>query len=231
MASHHTFQVLTKRPERMLAYLTSPDFEQRIALTSGILTGEASKRGDKNLVSAMLHGWNNRLGWPQRHVWLGVSVEDQTTANERIPILLQTPAAVRWISAEPLLGPIDLTNLEFPNERGNMECWDALDLHLLPGETAIDDSLLDWVVAGGESGKGARPMHPDWGRSLRDQCAAAGVPFLFKQWGEWVSVSEVPGPGEHHIFNDGATVRRIGKKLAGRRLDGRYHDGYPETKQ
>lgn len=116
------------------------------------------------------------------NVWLGVSCEDQKTANERIPLLLQTPAAIRWISAEPLLGAIDMNGIR------NAECGAA----------------LDWVVAGGESGPSARPMHPDWARSLRDQCLAAGVPFFFKQWGG------------------------IRKHDAGRLLDGRAWNEYPQ---
>jgi protein gp37 len=88
-------------------------------------------------------------------------------------------------------------------------------------------NAVQWVIAGGESGPRARPAHPDWFRSLRDQCAAAGVPFHFKQWGEFVSVSEVGGPGAHHTFSDGNTVRRTGKKLAGRRLEGVEHNGFP----
>ncbi|MCC4243408.1 phage Gp37/Gp68 family protein [Stappia indica] len=87
---------------------------------------------------------------------------------------------------------------------------------------------LDWVIVGGESGPGARPMHPNWARALRDQCVAAGVAFHFKQWGEWVSVSEVEGAGEHHSFDDGATVRRTGKVRAGRRLDGVERNGLPK---
>ena len=116
---------------------------------------------------------------PPRNVWLGVSVEDQATADERIPLLLQTPAAVRWVSAEPLLEQIDLTKLGNSYVRRN-----ALTGFLDAGHaTLMRDALprLDWVVAGGESGPKARPSHPDWFRSLRDQCQAAGVPFFMKQ--------------------------------------------------
>lgn len=109
--------------------------------------------------------------WPLRSIHLGVSCEDQVAANERIPYLLQCPAAVRWVSAEPLLGPIDFSQMRTP----------------------LRDSVrIYWVVVGGESGPRARPMHPDWARSIRDQCKAAGVPFHFKQWGEWA-----PGYDEH----------------------------------
>ena len=142
------------------------------------------------------------------HVWLGVSAEDQERARERIPDLLLTPAAVRWLSAEPLLGAIRVAPLMHPN-----------------GVTR-----LDWIVVGGESARPAsraRPMNPQWARDLRDESAALGIPYLFKQWGEWVSVSEVAGEGPHHTFDDARTVRRVGKKLAGRMLDGVQHDGYP----
>lgn len=150
---------------------------------------------------------------PIDNLWLGVSVEDQASADERIPLLLQTPAAVRWISAEPLLGPISF--------EGRWVEYESPAIH----ENWLE--RLNWVVAGGESGPAARPSHPDWFRSLRDQCGAVGTAFFFKQWGEWVSVSEVGAKGAHHHFDDGATVRRAGKHVAGRRLDGRTHDEYP----
>jgi protein gp37 len=124
------------------------------------------------------------------NVWLGVSVENQKWADIRIPALLDTPAAVRWVSMEPLLGPVDLmgsgTRPKYwltgeptwgPAEPTGPGGIPMSDLIIKPG--------LDWVVLGGESGAGARAMHPDWARSIRDQCAVAGVPFLFKQWGMW----------------------------------------------
>jgi len=138
-ADQHTYQILTKRPERMLAYAESRELR---ALD---------------------------------HVWLGVSCENQATADARIPILLQTPAAVRFISAEPLLGPVDLDGY----------LGDDLAIAEYEYGSFQYGQGLDWIIAGGESGPGARPMHPDWARSIRDQCRAAGVPFFFKQWGEW----------------------------------------------
>lgn len=143
-----------------------------------------------------------KLDWPP-HVWMGVSCESQEYLY-RVRDLSETSAAVKFVSCEPLLG----------------ELWMCPLPDYLSG--------LDWVIVGGESGPGARPMHPDWVRSIRDQCAKAGVPFFFKQWGAWVSVSEVAGTGEHFHFPDGVTVRRIGKKLAGRTLDGVVHDAMPE---
>jgi protein gp37 len=148
--------------------------------------------------------------WPNAvltNLWLGVSVEDQKWADIRIPTLLDTPAAVRWISAEPLLGPVDLTNLA-THSRGPVAHWEGRDqlntLTGVPRDPAWKSFPgLDWVVVGGESGREARPMDPDWARSLRDQCTKARVPFLFKQWGG------------------------VNKKATGRELDGRTWDEYP----
>lgn len=191
----HVFQVLTKRAQRMRDYLSSRGFHP---LSDSVWTMTPEWRGGECKPAATRR--------PLPNVWLGVSAENQEAADERIPLLLQTPAAVRWVSAEPLLGRVNFAEHA---------------LHGGPGQ-------VDWVVVGGESGPHARPSHPDWFRSLRDQCAAAGVPFLFKQWGDWVSVSEQPGEGPHHTFADGATVRRIGKEAAGRLLDGVLHESFPQ---
>ena len=198
MAPQHTFQVLTKRPERMREYLHSPVVIDSIA--------NAAHDIDGGIGAPIL---------PLPNVWLGVSVEDQRRADERIGILGSTPAALRWVSAEPLLGRIDF------------------DIDQL--------QVIDWVVAGGESGPNARPMHPDWARSLRDQCAAVGVPFLFKQWGEYgpafgpdLQPTGFPWSGvdQTAVAKGIATVaqatRRMGKTAAGRLLDGMLHDAYPE---
>lgn len=176
------------------------------------------------------------------NVWLGITVVNQAEADRDIPKLrmlrLIYDLPVAFLSVEPQLGPIDLSYLlyqECPNwldddgyppimdrSTGMRECCSRCDW------TGISDEIaINWVICGGESGPNARPMHPDWARSLRDQCADAGVPFFFKQWGEWVSVSEQEGSGAHHHFADGATVRRVGKKAAGRLLDGALHDGLP----
>jgi len=183
-ASQHTFQVLTKRPERMQRFLNMPIIKEKF-----------------------LRAFSR---WPLPNVWLGVSVENQHFADERIPLLLQTPAAVRWISCEPLLGPVDL---RAPTEF--VRPW--------------LDKGIDWVVCGGESGPNARPMHPDWARSLRDQCQAAGVPFFFKQWGEWAPMGEIDGPRTFvgHNLGDGHMMLRYGKKLARRLLDGREWNEFP----
>lgn len=207
IATQHTYLILTKRPKRVLEFVN----------------------------------WINSIEIPRlppinfmhfdKNIWFGVTAENQQTADERIPILLQIPAAVRFVSCEPLLSEIDFSHLP---ESG---------------------AELDWVIVGGESGPGARPMHPDWARSIRDQCQAAGVPFFFKQWGNWCPESggyydlknvalfndEQNGkqpiylrdlepdrrdnwdeyqPGDTHMY-------RVGKKKAGRILNGRAWDEYP----
>jgi protein gp37 len=228
-AKRHTFQLLTKRAGRLY------DFVSRSAFLSNA---------------------------PLENLWLGVSVENQREADERIPYLLQTPAAVRWVSAEPLLGAVDL-EVALPCRRCKGRGWYLerfSDNHGTPCRYCIDmaqkhgtyvrerqfvkrgDSYIHWVVAGGESGSGARPMHPDWARSIRNQCVAAGVPFFFKQWGrhapalDWNKRVEDLVP----VYLDGAAevkghehekptmMRRFGdKKAAGRRLDGRTWDEFP----
>ncbi len=172
------------------------------------------------------------------NIWLGVSVENQEQADKRIPILLQIPAAVRFLSMEPLLGPVDL---QYPTFNG------ADSIHRLEG--------IHWVIVGGESGHNARPMHPDWARSLRDQCQASNkTPFLFKQWGEWcpatsdygVSGHVMPETGEkftwigwdgktqnpsaHNLVEPVMGIAKQGKKIAGRSLDGREWNQFPILK-
>ena len=174
------------------------------------------------------------IEWPLPNLWLGVSVENQQWADIRIPALLDTPAAIRWISAEPLLGPIDLTNVGTLNVLRGDSTGHENGLHWVDGPT------LNWVVAGGESGPGARPAHPDWFRGLRDQCATANVPFFFKQYGAWHPTGwlVIGGPRKksHAMVGDPIDdlghrieVKRVGKKAAGRHLDGRTHDDYPAT--
>ncbi len=197
---HLTYQILTKRPERIKPYLPAD--------------------------------WGD--GYP--NVWLGTSVENQRWTT-RIDELLAVPARVRFLSCEPLLGLVDL------------ERW--LAYHDSNGEPTFPrrDSGLHWVIVGGESGPDARPMHPDWARSLRDQCQAAGVAFFFKQWGEWAPVPleretwhdflDLTGKiGQCRMRADGtwhqdprgpapAIIQRVGKKAAGRLLDGREWNQYP----
>lgn len=221
LAKQHTFQVLTKRPERMADYLTNSRVRHNIQ--DALFADDMYDGVYMNTLP------EDRTGarWPLPNVWLGTSVEDQQTANERIPHLLRCPAAVRWLSCEPLLGPVDLRDhfgycldcdaLLFDHRRDDFSGY-----HEEPG--------IHWVVTGGESGPGARPMHPDWVRALRGACLDANVAFFFKQWGAWR-----PGVGdlsaftrrERHEFEDGNWMVRAGKKQAGRTLDGRTWDEYP----
>ena len=180
------------------------------------------------------------LSWQQAHfpaglpawVWCGVTVEDQRRADERVPVLLKVQAAVRYLSMEPLLGPVDLT---FTYEG-------VTRINALTGNA--EGPKIHWVIAGGESGTGARPSHPGWYRSLRDQCQATGVPFLFKQWGAWgypdrredcgAEVIGMYANGHHEpradlscAWGDVEMLSRVGKKKAGRVLDGRTWDEVP----
>lgn len=216
LAPQHTFQVLTKRAERMRRYMQQPDTVRRIYELACDMCIERRLRvvllapgvADPEIALSFPRVQLGR--WPIANVWLGVSVEDQKRADERIPHLLATPAAVRFLSCEPLLGPID----------------------------RIDMPCMHWVIVGGESGPGARPMHPAWARALRDQCARAGVPFFFKQWGAWKHMPErshvrdfLPEEWQRvHSQMDGvrpALMFNIGKKAAGRLLDGVEHNAMP----
>lgn len=149
----HNYQILSKRHGRMRSLLTSDKFRDQCA---GISDGPLI--------------WTD-FTWPLPNVWLGVSVEDQKRADLRIPALLDTPAAVRFLSCEPLLGPVDLS--------GWLSCLSSV----VNEETDEWAPGLSWVIVGGESGPGARTMNVEWARALRDQCAKAGVPFFFKQAG------------------------------------------------
>jgi protein gp37 len=222
----HTFQVLTKRSTRVREYFVGkhryrdvhPLEDRYIAIDEAM-----NEIAPEHWCKRELQDYYEE-GLPLPHVWLGVSAERQQEADERIPDLLATPAAVRFVSLEPLLAPINLPRIGL-----NSGCHlDALiGATVARGSVVEDWPGLDWVIVGGESGRDARPMHPNWARAIRNQCTAAGVAFFFKQWGEYVSGSEVEGPGEHYSFPDGATVRRTGKKLAGRTLDGREWNEMP----
>lgn len=248
LATQHTFQILTKRPLRMRNYVSGLDQTlnaplsviQESSIARAIFEMSVS-RGDplpQNAILMMLGSGR----WPLPNVWLGISTEDQATANERVPLLLDTPAAVRWVSCEPLLGAVDLSDMR---TRDGLQ-YNALTAWIDPGTDPLT-RRIDWIVVGGESGPGSRPMHPDWARSLRDQCQAATASFLFKQWGDWLpsdqySADGVSAPmieadvhkwpkakplGPPHFGMDYSV--RAGKKVAGRALDGRIWDEYPAT--
>jgi protein gp37 len=229
-----TWQILTKRPNLIPRFLPPDWFE----------------------------------GWP--HVWLGTSVEDQRN-TWRIDKLVQVPAAVRFLSCEPLLGPVQIPRgIRGVIQRGPspVDAWNAIfganDAYAGGTPLMPMPNLLHWVICGGESGPHARPMHPDWARSLRDQCVAAGVPFLFKQWGNLISIHGGPVVGAHQhplhhwrldwdddredprryrvvaMMGPDGTTRgdtqvtdmfwNVGKRAAGRLLDGIEHNAMPEVR-
>lgn len=251
LSPQHTFQVLTKRPKRMREYLSAARAHP-VAIEAMEMTWKALDDNPKSNVGGgvMLQGDIVHLKtWPLPNVWLGVSAEDQARADERIPDLLATPAAVRFVSAEPLLGPVDFTSLS-PN---GIQQIDALR-----GRSTTPDyggwPHLNWIIVGGESGDGARPMHPDWARSIRDQCQAAGTAFFFKQWGKWAitydrcrddpdwrrcgDVDREDPKGRWlnleggHGFHGARVVRAtpLGKAPAGRLLDGVEHNAMPKVR-
>lgn len=281
LAPQHTFQVLTKRAGRMREYLSGLTCDGARRFNIVAAAGRFMDDGDN------AHDFVANAPWPLPNVWLGVSAEDQVRADERIPELLATPAAVRFVSAEPLLGPMDLGKFMWPvHPRWPAQYRSAAEA-LAAGASVTyhrqalvwaGRSFIDWVIVGGESGQGARPMHPQWVRSLRDQCAAAGTAFFFKQWGEWAPIcfmSEeqtdacyVPAPARNpeavrrckvdqcvlhangerfdldaysrevrrsrrRMFEadfNAMTMFSIGKKRAGRRLDGIEHNAMPEVR-
>lgn len=199
----HLYIILTKRPERMVEYFKRPE--------SKIITSFKGK--------------------PLQNIWLGVTAENQEQANKRIPILLQIPAAKRFVSIEPMLGPVNIA--------------EACKTSVIAKNFAYGGvQELHWVICGGESGPKARPMHPDWVRSVRDQCTSANVPFFFKQWGEWQASW---GAGNHLVnINTGETLKgnhndirawkiggwepvlRVGRKAAGDLLDEKQHHEWPK---
>ncbi len=286
LCPQHTFQVLTKRPERMRAYLKGDRWadghaSERIGYRASEISECGEGMGDPRWVASLIYGptpdhpavaFPRMEAWPLPNVWLGTSVEDQATADARIPHLLQTPAAIRFISAEPLLGAVDLQPwLNWPDGGTELPDGSPFGCYGCDGETACkcprdraiysedigprdatgcpeyvhcERQTLAWVICGGESGPGARPMHPDWARSLREQCAAADVPFFFKQWGRWLPICQDQGGSwdwgdaeERQILHYwdadspcGASMP-LSKGRAGRLLDGVTHDAMPHARR
>jgi protein gp37 len=230
LAPQHTFQVLTKRPHRMASVLGDADFAARVTDAARRMALDTDRGGLGAAATRAVDALGDApLVWPLPNVWLGTSIESDRFAF-RARELASVPAALRWVSAEPLL-----------------EALPSLDL-----------TDIDWLVVGGESGHGARPMHPAWVRDLRDRAAAAGVPFVFKQWGSWAPrgrlVDGEPLPVDNDAtlilnvagntrgraagslsnrlceFPDGShceVMERVAKSDAGRTLDGELYDGYP----
>lgn len=214
LCPQHRFLVLTKYQERMQEYFKDLAFRTevigiRAEYESGL---DRFMRGDETgCDDDLIPRWQ----LPFSNVGLGVSVEDQQHADERIPVLLQTPAAMRFVSAEPLLGPIDLFSyLPCSHEPGG--CQQCRDMNV--------ESGIDWVIAGFESGPGARwtPGAEAIALSLRDQCQSAGVPFFFKQWGEYLPpMCDGALIDGHQVLNSSDQPEMVGKKAAGALLDGR----------
>jgi protein gp37 len=259
-SSNHIFIILTKRAQRMHDYINE-------LKTSGRWLIFKHPKWGGYIFDASLAKYEAMAS----RIWLGVSTEDQATANERIPFLMETPSAVRFVSCEPLLAELDIQRwlkvrwqcsgcrgyFNGPYQKECPDCgrdnyWSGSHkfngrktphLGLCPSQSGI---AIDWVIAGGESGPNARAMHPDWARSLRDQCQAANVPFFFKQWGEFVTGyidgdeyeidEECHGPVQGNGFAEWHTnydmdplhYIRIGKKKAGHLLDGVKHFNWPE---
>lgn len=218
LSPQHCFQVLTKRPERMLRVLTGLRDDLQSLKGQVALAWGRPARFFPSEIKRLPMNQDTTLPWPLPNVWLGVTAENQERADERIPLLLRTPAAVRFLSAEPLLGPIDLDL-----------CYRE---HGPDGLCDHEDSGLDWVITGGESGPGARPSHPEWFRSLRDQCVAAGTPFFFKQFGEYAPLENLIDPLYSRAMRgeiaSAAGMYRVGKQRAGRLLDGVEWSQFPE---
>jgi len=210
---HLDWLLLTKRPEY---------WRCRMLIVSGLDDAGAM----------VANGWLN--GRTPPNLWIGTTAEDQARANARIPKLLEIPARVRFLSCEPLLGKLDLTSLTIPCKKGE-HVFDCLQCDVDPDDDAPwHGATIDWVISGGESGPKARAPHPEWFRSLRDQCKLAGVPFFFKQWGEWAPnclhgrindppcrTTPRPTPGLPGV------MFRCGKRRAGRVLFGNTYIEFP----
>jgi protein gp37 len=212
-----TFQLLTKRPQ---------NFRPRLeAVIRESLTHAAQDwpHGGADVANFWL------ANSPPKNVWIGTTVEAQKNADARIPELLKIPAYVRFLSCEPLLGRISLLTRADHSRMGALYAEDTL----ATSSTINFEPRIHWVIAGGESGGQARASHPTWFYDLRDQCIAGGVPFFFKQWGEWLP----SGDEANHLpdtktfkpdrFRDGLILLRTGVRLAGRRLEGREWNEIP----
>lgn len=226
---HLDWQLLTKRPE---------NWHSRIEAVFTWLNVDRAAYERLTPAAELVDRWFGEPPYQQApaNVWLGTTVEDQTRANVRIPALLAIPARIRFLSCEPLLGPVTLDDLIVDDGNPGERHVDCLSTDGLPPEDDPDfkGATIGWVICGGESGHHARPMPADWARSLRDQCAISRVPFFFKQWGEWAPFNENCGTfssdqwnAHPHWFQDRSLLGRIGKKTAGRLLDGSEHNAFP----
>lgn len=247
----HTFMLLTKRPERMRAILTNPRFQQRVASAAYRRAMDRRCAGDvyRSISGRDLDTDYRRLEdathWPLPNVWIAVTAENQARADERIPTLLEIPAAFHWVSHEPALGPIDWTCIARKEKPefctwidGKPDQWTFYDNALtgFKGHKAGGwyGNKLRLIVSGGETGPGARPTHPDWFRQDRDQCKAAGVAFFLKHLGEWRECLPPEDPIWPVVPSNlkaahGTYFIRSGRRSAGRLLDGVEHNELPEV--
>src|SRR6185369_9611923 len=249
LAGQHTFQILTKRADLMRERLSELTLDVCLEMAAFFGVG-LPPHGQRRKVPELMRGMGrdpDATPWPPQNILIGPSIENQDAAKTRLPAAIAI-AALGWrvmLSLEPLLGPVDMECVTTDPPNSGFAVTDGFGRFDGEGE-----SQIDWVIVGGESGDGARPMHPDWARLIRDQCQAAGVPFFFKQWGEWLpfksgEFSSVPSwlhdrtpvclvkPEGRAIrpysLNDrpGHEMARVGKKTAGRLLDGRTWDEFP----
>jgi len=264
LTPQHTYINLSKRPERRRQYLNDEGASFRVA-TAALTVGRHLPDNypgwsRDRWKPSVIRGCTQPAYWPLPNVIEGTSVSCQSEADEFVPILLETKAALRCLSCEPLLGPIDLTRIRHQLVGESFMVGNALYAadSLNKGR---EQTRLDWVIVGGESGPKARPMHPQWARDLRDQCQAAGVAYFFKQWGEYrpcrapvlewsepdglkgVTITVMPNEGtaplstshDEHLrrvilAKESTAMARVGKKAAGRLLDGRTWDEFPTVK-
>lgn len=263
LCPHHTFQILTKRPATMSMYTRHHDVAKRVWAAADIIACNANLSENQPSTDYLMAG-QDVAQWPLPNVWLGTSAEDQQRADERVPFLLKSDAAVRFVSAEPLLGQVSFDKdiggtLWMGGQRG---CGgthshggnSAGHNHGDGTEWVVGDPWrphhhhdnrcrpgIDWVIVGGESGKGARPMHPDWVRMIRNQCKACDVAFFFKQWGAWSPHSENNDywPDKRNMFiritPDGLPaamgwpMQNVGKVKSGNSLDNVKHLEMPDV--
>ena len=185
-----------------------------------------TKRPEKIL--KLVPDWWLNVGFPS-NVWIGTSVENQEAADQRIPHLLNVPAKVRFLSMEPLLGPVYVSGWLYPKDYVGMEVSNYEET-----QHSVLKQELNWIIVGGESGHGARPMHPNWVRTIRDQCKFDEIPFFFKQWGEWgygfdcVEQTRHIESGLQFFPELNRTFQKVGKKAAGRLLDEKEYNEFPK---
>jgi protein gp37 len=235
---HLDWLLLSKRPQ---------NWRERLIAARGVMFADPLDVADR------IDRWID--GNPWHNVWIGTTVEDQQRADERIPHLLDIPAKVRFLSCEPLLG---FTDIQQVGDDNLTIYWPLVGRAISDGmnePAALKHGGIHWVICGGESGPKARPMHPKWVRAIRDQCQAAGVPFLFKQWGEYLPVTPLYDDhdedaedgcnpdrlevfytdgkkwdfawGQPFIEDEPWIIEHVGKKAAGRQLDGREWNEFP----